>query len=307
MAKSIVVKDLVKKFGAFVSVDHISFDVEEGEIFGFLGANGAGKSTTIRMLCGLMAPTSGFASVAGFDCMKQPERVKANIGYMAQKFALYGDLTVDENIMFYGGMYDMPRAQIEKRREEVIGLLELADKRSELAGTLPRGYQQRLSFACAMLHNPKVIFLDEPTGGVDPLQRRNFWNLIYDMSARGVTVFVTTHFLDEAEFCGRITLLVAGKIVACDSPTNFKKRLSSDGIFEIECDKPVAALEIASKLDFVKQASIFGGSIHVTARRGAEAEAALLKTLADNGVLNARLSRIEPSLEDVFLSLVEER
>jgi ABC-2 type transport system ATP-binding protein len=305
--RSIVVRDLVKRFGHFAAVDGVSFDVEKGEIFGFLGANGAGKSTTIRMLCGLLRPTSGTAVVAGHDVKRDPEKVKERIGYMSQKFSLYGDLTVDQNITFFGGVYKLPSRKIEQRRGEVKEILDLVDKGGDLAGELPRGFQQRLAFACAILHEPDIIFLDEPTGGVDPLQRRNFWDLIYDFSAGGVTIFVTTHFLDEAEFCHRISLISAGKLVAVDAPADFKKALSQFDIFEVECEPAVAALQAMQKEDWAAQASIFGSTIHVSVPRGGNQDERIRAALARRGIAVSRIERIEPSLEDVFLYLVEDR
>jgi ABC-2 type transport system ATP-binding protein len=304
---SIEVRDLTRRFGAFTAVDRVSFDVKQGEIFGFLGANGAGKSTTIRMLCGLLKPSGGSALVAGHDVRRHPERVKARIGYMSQKFSLYRELSVDENITFYGGVYGLKADRIEKRRREVTELLDLGEKRSMFAGELPRGFQQRLAFACAILHEPDIIFLDEPTGGVDPLQRRNFWDLIYDFSARGVTIFVTTHFLDEAEFCHRISLIVAGKIVAENTPADFKHILRDYEIFEVECDPPVRALEAVRKTAWAGQSSIFGSSIHVSVARGGFSAERLRAFLEKEGVTVTRIDVIEPSLEDVFLYLVEDK
>jgi ABC-2 type transport system ATP-binding protein len=305
-ALSIEVRDLTRTFGSFRAVDGVSFDVRRGEIFGFLGANGAGKSTTIRMLCGLLRPTSGRAFVAGHDVMRSPENVKARIGYMSQKFSLYRDLTVDENIAFYGGVYRLDAKTIVRKRGEVMELMGLSGKQKTLAGELPRGFQQRLAFACAILHEPRIIFLDEPTGGVDPLQRRNFWDLIYDFSARGVTVFVTTHFLDEAEFCHRISLIAAGKIVAADSPADFKRRLSDRDIFEVACEPAARALDEVRRTGWARQASIFGSAIHVSAPRGGVTAESLRSLLEGRGVTVTGIATIEPSLEDVFLHLVGE-
>lgn len=304
---SIVVNDLTKKFGAFTAVDRVSFNVRRGEIFGFLGANGAGKSTTIRMLCGLLKPSSGQARVAGRDVLKNPEGVKRRIGYMSQKFSLYRDLTMDENITFFGGVYNVGSKQIESKRDEVFELLGLKEKRKTLAGELPRGFQQRLAFACAILHEPDIIFLDEPTGGVDPLQRRNFWDMIYDFSAKGVTIFVTTHFLDEAEFCHRISLIAAGEIIAVDTPADFKQLLKDFEIYEIECEPAVKALESLREADWAEQASIFGSTVHVSVPRAAIPAGRIRSLLEEKGIRVARIETIEPSLEDVFLYLVEGR
>lgn len=232
--KAIVCKNLTKQFGDFKAVDQITFDVNKGEIFGFLGANGAGKTTAMRILCGLSYPTSGEATVAGYNVYKQQEKIKANIGYMSQKFSLYENLTVYENIEFYGGVYGLSRAEIKKRGEAMISMLGLSDEAKKLVGELPLGWKQKLAFSVAIFHRPKIVFLDEPTGGVDPITRRQFWDLIYEASADGITVFVTTHYMDEAEYCNRISIMVDGRVEAMDSPGNLKKEFntdSMDGVF----------------------------------------------------------------------------
>ena len=231
--KAIVCKNLTKRFGDFKAVDQITFDVESGEIFGFLGANGAGKTTAMRILCGLSYPTSGEATVAGFNVYKQQEKIKANIGYMSQKFSLYENLTVYENIEFYGGVYGLSRAEIKQRGEAMINTLGLADKAKKLVGELPLGWKQKLAFSVAIFHRPKIVFLDEPTGGVDPLTRRQFWDLIYEATAGGITVFVTTHYMDEAEYCNRISVMVDGRVEALDTPGNLKKEFSTDSMDEV--------------------------------------------------------------------------
>lgn len=232
--KAIICKDLTKQFGDFKAVDGISFDVNRGEIFGFLGANGAGKTTAMRILCGLSYPTSGSATVAGFDVYKQQEQIKKNIGYMSQKFSLYDNLTVLENIEFYGGVYGVSRADIRKRSGELVATLGLEKEAKKLVGALPLGWKQKLAFSVSIFHRPKIVFLDEPTGGVDPLTRRQFWNMIYEAAADGITVFVTTHYMDEAEYCNRITVMVDGRVEALDTPTNLKKQFdvhSMDDVF----------------------------------------------------------------------------
>lgn len=226
-------KDLTKKFGGFVAVDHISFGVKKGEIFGFLGANGAGKTTAMRMLCGLSYPTSGTATVAGFDVYKQQEKIKRNIGYMSQKFSLYENLTVVENIRFFGGVYGVPDKEIKRRSAELIQKLGLQQEANELVAALPLGWKQKLAFSVAILHQPKIVFLDEPTGGVDPVTRRQFWDMIYEAAASGITLFVTTHYMDEAEYCNRITVMVDGKIEALDTPEILKKQFGADSIDEV--------------------------------------------------------------------------
>jgi len=229
----IVVKDLVKKFGSFIANDHLTFNVRKGEIFGFLGANGAGKTTAIKILCGLWYPTSGTLSVAGFNIYTQREKVKKNIGYMSQKFSLYDDLTVFENIRFYGGIYGLGRKEIESRAESLMHRLELSDARNKLIRDIPLGWKQKLAFSVAMLHDPKVVFLDEPTGGVDPITRRQFWNMIYEAARSGITVFVTTHYMDEAEYCDRVSIMVEGRIAANDTPEKLKQQFGVTTIEEV--------------------------------------------------------------------------
>lgn len=229
----IATENLTKRFGHFTAVNEITFNVLEGEIFGFLGANGAGKTTAMRMLCGLSVPTSGKATIAGFDVYKQTEKIKRNIGYMSQKFSLYEDLTVLENIRFYGGIYGMSNVHIKSKSEELITQLGLESEAKKLVKTLPLGWKQKLAFSVAIFHEPKIVFLDEPTGGVDPVTRRQFWDLIYDASDSGITVFVTTHYMDEAEYCNRISMMVDGSIAALDTPSNLKKQFGAKTIDEV--------------------------------------------------------------------------
>ncbi|MEI9919311.1 MAG: ABC transporter ATP-binding protein [Bacteroidota bacterium] len=231
--KVISVRDLTKQFGAFTAVDHITFDVLKGEIFGFLGANGAGKTTAMRMLCGLSFPTSGQATVAGFDLFRDPEKIKKRIGYMSQKFSLYEDLQIRENIRFYGGIYGLTDQQIKTKMEFLLHQLKLEDKATTLVRSLPLGWKQKLSFSVAMLHEPQIIFLDEPTGGVDPITRREFWNLIYQAAANGTTVFVTTHYMDEAEYCNRVSIMVDGRIDALGSPDELKKKFNATDMGQV--------------------------------------------------------------------------
>ncbi|MEI7500923.1 MAG: ABC transporter ATP-binding protein [Bacteroidota bacterium] len=226
----ITVKDLVKKFGSFVANDHLTFEVKKGEIFGFLGANGAGKTTAIKILCGLSYPTSGKLSVAGFDIYTQREKVKKNIGYMSQRFSLYDDLTVYENIRFYGGIYGLRKNEIDSRTRALMQRLGFEDARDKLIRDIPLGWKQKLAFSVALLHNPKIVFLDEPTGGVDPITRRQFWDMIYEASHDGITVFVTTHYMDEAEYCDRVSIMVDGRIAALDTPDNLKRQFGADSM-----------------------------------------------------------------------------
>jgi ABC-2 type transport system ATP-binding protein len=231
--KAIICNKLTKRFGAFLAVDHITFEVEQGEIFGFLGANGAGKTTAMRMLCGLSYPTSGAATVAGFDVYRQQEKIKAGIGYMSQKFSLYENLTVSENIEFFGGVYGLSRTEIKKRRATMLSTLGLDGEAGKLVGELPLGWKQKLAFSVAIFHRPKIVFLDEPTGGVDPVTRRQFWDLIYEAASDGITVFVTTHYMDEAEYCGRISIMVDGRVEALDAPANLKKEFNTDSMDDV--------------------------------------------------------------------------
>ena len=226
-------RDLTKRFGAFTAVDHIGFEVKEGEIFGFLGANGAGKTTAMRMLCGLSVPTSGEARVAGYDVYSETEKIKKHIGYMSQKFSLYDDLKVWENVRLFGGIYGLSKQQIIDRTDKLLKILNLEDQRNALVGSLPLGWKQKLSFSIAILHDPKIVFLDEPTGGVDPVTRRRFWELIYDAARKGITVFVTTHYMDEAEYCDRVSIMVDGRIEASDTPENLKLAFETDNMGDV--------------------------------------------------------------------------
>lgn len=233
MSFSIQTTELTKQFGDFIAVDHISFEVKQGEIFGFLGANGAGKTTAMRMLCGLLHPTSGKGTVAGYDIGTQADLIKQNIGYMSQKFSLYADLSVTENIRLFAGIYGMDSKAIKSKTEEVLGELSLTNERNLLVQSLPLGIKQKLAFAVAIFHHPKIVFLDEPTGGVDPMARRNFWEMIYQAAESGITVFVTTHYMDEAEYCGRVSIMVDGRIEAMDSPSRLKQQFKADSMDEV--------------------------------------------------------------------------
>jgi ABC-2 type transport system ATP-binding protein len=233
--KEVVIKTekLTKRFGGFIAANEISFEVDKGEIFGFLGANGAGKTTAMRMLCGLSTPSSGNAVIAGFDIYKQTEQIKKHIGYMSQKFSLYEDLTVLENIEFFGGIYGLSDKTIKAKSDQLIDRLSLKNEAKKLVGSLPLGWKQKLSFSVAVLHEPAIVFLDEPTGGVDPVTRRQFWNMIYEAAEKGVTIFVTTHYMDEAEYCNRISIMVDGRIKALDSPSNLKKQFAADSMNDV--------------------------------------------------------------------------
>jgi len=302
---AIDVRGISRRFGSFVAVDDLSFSVRPGEIFGFLGANGAGKSTTIRMLCGLLRPTAGTALVDGLDVSVDPEGVKRRIGYMSQKFSLYELLTVDQNIRFFGGIYGLAGARFTARREFVIDMAGLRGHEDTLARDLPGGWRQRLALGCAILHEPHIVFLDEPTGGVDPVSRRQFWDLIDRMSAEGVTVLVTTHYLDEAEHCHRIAIIQAGRLAALGTATELKEIFRDRPIFEVQAVQPVAAMAALDRLDAVEKTSLFGTAVHAVMRDGTDAERTIADALAGAGVAMRGLTRVTPSLEDVFLDVVE--
>ncbi len=304
---AVVVEGLTKKFGNFTAVDNVNFKVKRGEVFGFLGPNGAGKSTTIRMLCGLLRPTSGQAIVGGYDVAKYADAVKSTIGYMSQRFSLYEDLTVEQNINFYGGIYGLEGAKLKGRKEWAIEMAGLIGKEAHLAQSLSGGWKQRLALGCAILHEPPIVFLDEPTGGVDPVSRRNFWELIYSLSSGGVTVFVTTHYMDEAEHCNTIGLIYAGKLTALGTPTELKHMLDRYTILQVTSDRPVEAMEEHQKQEWVIETSIFGSSFHVSASKDIEASAEIRKVLGSQNIAIHTVERIVPSLEDVFIHLIAEQ
>ncbi len=310
---SIEVHNLTKKFEKFTSVNNISFEVGEGEVFGFLGSNGAGKSTTIKMLCGILSPTSGDANVGGFSIRDNPDMVKRNIGYMSQKFSLYNDLTVAENINFFGGVYGLKDQILRERKKWVLEISELHNKENTPASSLAVGYKQRLALGCAVIHEPKIVFLDEPTGGVDPISRRRFWDLINDLSEKGTTVFVTTHYLDEAEFCNRIILIDEGKLIANGSPDELKKKYITNPVIELNTDDIYKTLEILEQEYYPGNISIFGNSLHVTLNEShstdTENEIKIISdTIKNHSIVRINsIQRIEPSLEDVFMNLLEKK
>jgi ABC-2 type transport system ATP-binding protein len=306
---AIEVSHLSRRFGAFFAVNDISFDVARGEIFGFLGSNGAGKSTTIRMLCGLLAPTSGTARVDGIDVSKDPEGVKQRIGYMSQRFSLYERLTVDQNIRFFGGIYGLTRDRLAARREFVLEMAGLRGRERSLARDLAGGWRQRLALGCAILHEPKILFLDEPTGGVDPLSRRQFWRLIDTLAASGVTVLVTTHYLDEAERCHRVALIHAGRLAAIGTTTEVKQVFAGRAIVEIRAPQPVDAMRALDQMREVEKTSLFGTAVHAVLRAGERdgvgRAAALREALQARGIEVESIEEVAPSLEDVFLDVVD--
>jgi ABC-2 type transport system ATP-binding protein len=303
---AVVAEGLTKKFGRFVAVDHVSFKVKRGEVFGFLGPNGAGKSTTIRMLCGLFSPTEGSASVGGFDIASQPDDVKARIGYMSQRFSLYEDLTVEQNINFYGGIYGLDGQRLEQRKRWAVEMAGLTGKEAMLARALSGGWRQRLALGCSILHEPPILFLDEPTGGVDPVSRRNFWDLIYDVSHSGVTVFVTTHYMDEAEHCNTIGLIYNGKLISIGSPRELKKSLDRYSFFEVQCSNPVDAMELLRTQPWVAETSIFGSSFHASTLEQPDAQKKIGQLLSKENIRIVRIEQIIPSLEDVFIHRIAE-
>jgi ABC-2 type transport system ATP-binding protein len=304
---AIEVEHLTKKFGDFAAVDDVSFTVKRGEIFGFLGANGAGKSTTIRMLCGLLQPSSGTARVGGYDINTQTELVKLSIGYMSQRFSLYDDLTVEQNIRFYGGVYGLRNDRLNDRMEWVLRMAELRGREKSLTRTLSGGWKQRLALGCAILHEPEIVFLDEPTGGVDPVSRRNFWELINELSSHGTTVLVTTHFLDEAEYCNDILLINAGKLIAGGSPVELKTERITRPILEVSpAGNTVDALETIREKPWAIETSVFGTSLHVMVDDEKEGARLIEQALSGKGIGIQHIERIVPSLEDVFLFLLDQ-
>jgi ABC-2 type transport system ATP-binding protein len=304
-ASAITVRDLTRRFGSFTAVDRVSFEVEEGEIFGFLGANGAGKSTTIRMLCGLLKPTSGTAIVDGVNVGRDPEAVKQRIGYMSQKFSLYEALTVDQNIRFFGALYGLTDDQIARRRTFVLDMAGLAGRENALARELAGGWRQRLALGCAILHEPRILFLDEPTGGVDPVSRRRFWRLIEDLSHSGVTILVTTHYLDEAEHCHRIAIINAGKLAAIGTSHELKKIFADRPIVEINSARPVEVMKALDQMDDIQKTTIFGTAVHAVLKPNRVDLPRLRERLEAQGLDIRAIDRVMPSLEDVFLEVVE--
>lgn len=295
--------DLSKKFGDFTAVDRVSFTIPKGEIFGLLGPNGAGKTTTIRMLCGLLAPTSGVGRVVGFDVASQPEKVKANLGYMSQKFSLYNDLTAFENLDFYARIYRLPGKTRNNRTDTLIEMAGLKDHRNELTANLSGAWRQRLALACAIVHEPPMLFLDEPTAGVDPISRREFWNLIYELAGRGVSVLATTHNMDEAEYCNEIGLMYQARLIARDDPDSLKEKLPGR-LLEIECDHPGRAIDLLQDIPGVIDAAFHGILLHVIVEDEA-LQCRLREALEENAITVQRIERVLPSLEDVFVGMVD--
>lgn len=301
---AIIVENLSKKFGGFTAVGGVSFRVRRGEIFGFLGPNGAGKTTTIRMLLGLLKPSGGRATVLGYDIVRETEKIKKRIGYMSQRFSLYGDLTVLENLNFYGRTYGVRGRRLEDRKHYIIKMAGLQGRERELTKNLSGGWKQRLALGTAIIHEPELLFLDEPTAGVDPISRRDFWDLLYELAENGTTIFVTTHYMDEAEHCHRLAFIQAGYIVAQGTPQGIKETEMRGQVLEIDCDSPDMALTALREMDTFEEVALYGALIHVVAENAAAQRALIAETLAQKGVAVRSVDIIAPSLEDVFISTV---
>lgn len=305
MSEAVRVRDLTRKFGAFTAVDRVSFDVSQGQVFGFLGPNGAGKTTTIRMLIGLLPPTSGEGWVAGLDIRSEGEEIRRKIGYMSQKFSLYTDLTVDENISLFGGLYGVTGDRFAARREWVLDMAGLEGRGDRLTGDLPLGWKQRLALGCAVLHEPPLLFLDEPTSGVDPSARRRFWDLIDQLAGGGTTILVSTHYMEEAEYCNRLVLMNRGRVIALDDPAGLRARMD-DPLLEVRASHTPKAVDVLRTQDWVLEAAMFGRSVHVVVRDEQTAMGEVPRLLEERGIQVAGLERVVPSLEDVFVALVRE-
>jgi ABC-2 type transport system ATP-binding protein len=300
---AVEIENLVKRFGDFVAVDKLNLAVRTGEVFGFLGPNGAGKSTTIRMLCGLLTPSAGRATVAGFDVGREPERVRQNIGYMSQKFSLYGDLTVMENLRLFAGLYSVPRAVLAERMAWALEKSNLKGHENRLTRTLSGGWKQRLALGCAVLHRPPIVFLDEPTSGVDPVARRQFWDLIHQMASEGVTVFVTTHYMEEAEYCNRLALIFRGKMVALGTPSELKQNSMDGELLLVECEDLGTAVDALRVQPAVLDAAVFGNALHLVVADAAAVMLQVRETLTSKNITVGKIEKIRPTLEDVFVSL----
>lgn len=305
--QAVSAENLTKRFGDFIAVDSISFSVEKGEIFGFLGPNGAGKTTTIKILCGLLTPSEGKATVLQWDVARESESIKQHIGYMSQKFSLYDDLTVWENLDFFGGVYGLHGQRMESRSEWVLEMAGLVGKQDIMTRDLPLGWKQRLALGCALLHEPPIIFLDEPTSGVDPVSRRSFWDLIGDLSEKGVTVFVTTHYMEEAEYCHRMALMAEGEIIAMGTSHELKNDWLKDSIMELDCDNPSKAAQILEDESLLKEVAVYGAMLHMVAEDGDKAMSRVRERLESEGFQIDRFERITPTLEDVFVTLTAGR
>jgi ABC-2 type transport system ATP-binding protein len=297
------VQRLTKKFGNFTAVDHVSFTVQAGEVLGYLGPNGSGKTTTIRMLCGLLTPTEGTARILGHDVVRNPEAVKPYIGYMSQKFSLYDDLTVLENLQFYAGVYDVPESEEKGRIDDILNLAGLRSRTGSLTSELSGGWRQRLALGCSLIHRPKLMFLDEPTSGVDPVARREFWDLIYELASQGTTIFITTHYMDEAEHCNRVAFMYRSKLLAFDTPSALKSTYLHGAAWDLAADPLLEAVEELSRTDGVAQASLHGDRAHVIIDPDIWTPEGLTKRLAEKGITVQAIERVQSTLEDVFTLL----
>jgi ABC-2 type transport system ATP-binding protein len=294
--------ELTKQFDHFTAVDHISFTVPRGQIFGFLGPNGAGKTTTIRMLLGLLKPTSGRAAVLGFDIVKQSEEIRKRVGYMSQKFSLYNDLTVEENLNFYGGTYGVRGERLRQRKGYILSMAGLEGRERELTRNLSGGWKQRLALGTAIIHEPEMLFLDEPTAGVDPISRRAFWNLLYGLAEGGTTIMVTTHYMDEAEHCQSLAFIQGGQLVAMGSPQEIKVHQMHGQVLEVACDQPDVAIPVLRKLGVFEEVALYGALIHVVTQDPDAHQPRIEQALGDKGINVTTIDRIAPSLEDVFIA-----
>jgi ABC-2 type transport system ATP-binding protein len=297
------VEGLTKKFGDFTAVDHVTFSVQPGEVLGYLGPNGSGKTTTIRMLCGLMTPTSGSARILGIDVIRQPEAVKPRIGYMSQKFALYDDLTVLENLRFYAGVYEIPEADEGRRIGEVLHMAGLETRGEDFTSELSGGWRQRLALGCALIHHPPLLFLDEPTSGVDPVARREFWDLIYQLAAEGTTIFITTHYMDEAEHCNRTAFMYRGKLLALDTPAKLKAHYLKGSAWDLDANPLLETVEVLGATPGIAQASLHGDRAHIIVKPGEWTPATLTAKLGGQGIMVHSIETVESNLEDVFTLL----
>ncbi len=304
VSPSVEVRELTKLFGDFTAVDRISFAVQRGEVFGFLGPNGAGKTTTIKMLCGLLLPSSGWGKVAGHDIVKEPEQIRACIGYMSQRFSLYQDLTVEENLDFYGTIYGLEGRRLKERKEFILKMAGLFGKEGTLTSALAGGWKQRLALGCAIIHEPEILFLDEPTAGVDPGSRRIFWEFICQLSQQGVTVFVTTHYMDEAEHCDRLAFIHKGRLVALGEPQELKSRGLKGELLELDCGDAIRALDLVAAIEGVSDVALFANTLHLIVDKLEEASPKILEAVREKGIAINSLKPIPPSLEDIFISLI---
>lgn len=303
---AVEVNSLVKQFGKFTAVDNVTFSVRKGEIFGFLGPNGAGKSTTIRILCGLLTPTTGDGHVAGYDVRTQSEEIRKKIGYMSQKFSLYDDLTVEENIDFFAGIYRVPREVRSDRKEFALEMADLKEQRNRMTRLLAGGWKQRLALGCAILHQPPVLFLDEPTSGVDPIARRSFWSLIYQLSEEGHTIFVSTHYMDEAEYCHRLALMNRGRMIALGTPEQLKREHQQSALMNLISSDPLESMKSLENAPGILDIAVFGAGLHVTVQNSTSAEQVIRRALAERKVEIRLLEVIPPSMEDIFVALIGE-